>query len=89
MQASIEAKIAKGEIVHVDASLIRADVSLDSLAVRHVEAVSEANEDAQAALRKSRKTGKFKKVCVTDPDASMATDARNRRLESLKTACHC
>ena len=81
VQACIDANIAKGEVVHVDASLIRADVSWDSLAVRHVEAVSEANEDAEAALRKSRKTGKFKKICVTDPDASMATNARNRRLE--------
>jgi transposase len=81
VKACIDANIAKGEVVHVDASLIRADVSWDSLAVRHVEAVSEANEDAEAALRKSRKTGKFKKICVTDPDASMATNARNRRLE--------
>ena len=79
VQACIDAKIAKGEIVHVDASLIRADVSWDSLAVRHTEAVSAANEEAEA--RKSRKTGKFKKVCVTDPDATMATNARNRRLE--------
>jgi hypothetical protein len=26
-------------------------------------------------------SGKYKKVCVTDPDATMATNARNRRLE--------
>jgi hypothetical protein len=32
-------------------------------------------------LRNSKKTGKFKKVCLTDPDASMATSGRNRRLE--------
>ncbi|RWO18445.1 MAG: IS256 family transposase, partial [Mesorhizobium sp.] len=49
--------------------------------VRHLEAVSAANADEEAAIRKSRKTGKFKKVCITDPDASMATNARNRRLE--------
>jgi transposase len=81
VQACIDAKIAKGEIVHVDASLIRADVSWDSLAVRHVEAMSATNEDVEAAFMKSRKSGKFKKVCVTDPDATMATSARNRRLE--------
>lgn len=84
VQACINAKIAKGEIVHVDASLIRADVSWDSLAVRHIEAVSAANEDAEA--RKSRKTGKFKKVYVTDPDATMATNARNHGL-SRPTSC--
>lgn len=49
--------------------------------MRHLEAVSAANADEEAAIRKSRKTGKFKKVCITDPDASMATNARNRRLE--------
>lgn len=82
VQAGIAAKIAKGEVVHVDASLIRADVSWESLAVRHVDAVGEANvEDATAEERNSRKTGKHKKVCVTDPDASMATNGRNRRLE--------
>ncbi|CAH2394404.1 hypothetical protein MES4922_10317 [Mesorhizobium ventifaucium] len=79
VQACIEAKIAEGEVVHVDVSLIRADVSWDSLAVRHVEAVNAANEEA--AAKNSRKTGKFKKMCVTDPDATMATRARNRRLE--------
>jgi IS5 family transposase len=80
-KACVAAKIAKGEIVHVDASLIRADVSWESLAVRHVDAVAEANEDGVTVERNSRKTGKHKKVCVTDPDASMATNGRNRRLE--------
>jgi transposase len=87
VQACVAAGIAKGEIVHADASLIRADVAWESLAVRHVEAVADANDDEapepeeEARLRRSRKTGKFKKVCVTDPDASMATTARSRRLE--------
>ena len=81
------AGIAKGEVVHVDASLIRADVSWESLAVHHVGAMSEANgdapEDTEADLqvKHSKKTGRYKKVCVTDPDASMATSGRNRRLE--------
>jgi transposase len=85
VQACVAAGIAKGEVVHADASLIRADVAWESLAVRHVEAVAEANDDEapepeeEARLRRSRKTGK--KVCLTDPDASMTTTARNRRLE--------
>jgi transposase len=83
--ACMTAGIAKGEIVHVDASLIRADVAWESLAVRHVDAVTNANDDRtadmQEGLRKSKKTGKFKKVCLTDPDATMATSGRNRRLE--------
>src|SRR6478609_5674407 len=42
VQACIAARIATGEVVHLDASLIRAHVSWDAL-VRHVEAVAEAN----------------------------------------------
>lgn len=91
VQACIAARIATGEVVHVDASLIRADVSWESLAVRHVDALAEANGDdpspsppepgEERKQRHSRRTGRFKKVCVTDPDASLATNGRNRRLE--------
>jgi hypothetical protein len=82
VKACIAAKIATGEIVHIDASLIRADVSWESLAVRHFEAVAKANElDPGDAKKESRETDKYKKVCITDPDATMATSARNRRLE--------
>ena len=91
VQACIAARIATGEVVHVDASLIRADASWESLAIRHVDAMAEANDDNASApspdpgeeqrQRHSKKTGRFKKVCVTDPDASMATNGRNRRLE--------
>lgn len=87
VKACIQAGIAKGEVVHVDASLIRADVSWDSLVVRHVDAVTAANgdpeqdEEKRRQSRNSKRTGKFKKVCPTDPDASMATNGRNRRLE--------
>jgi DDE family transposase len=78
------AKIAAGEVLHVDASLIRADVSWDSLAVRHVDAMEQANGEqasAEQAEKEGRQSGRYKKICLTDPDASMATNARNRRLE--------
>jgi transposase len=85
VQACVAAGIAKGEVVHADASLIRADVSWESLAVRHVDAVAAENADIDQAAampqRNGKRTGKHKKVCVTDPDATMATSARNRRLE--------
>jgi transposase len=81
--ACLKAKIATGEIVHIDASLIRANVSWDSLVERHMEDVLIENQpdtDIEAE-KKERQSGKYKKVCVTDPDATMATNARNRRLE--------
>lgn len=64
--------------MHVDASLIRADVNSDSLAEHHVDVVTEASEDNQHAERDSRKTGKFKKFCITDPDDPMATSSSIR-----------
>lgn len=78
--ACLAAKVAKGEVVHVDASLIRADVSWEALAKRWVDRVGEENP-VDEAERDSKKTGKYKKVCITDPDASMATSGRRQRLE--------
>ena len=80
VQACVAAKVAKGEVVHVDASLIRADVSWEALAKRWVEKVGDENP-VDEAKRDSRKTGKYKKICTTDPDATMATSGRRQRLE--------
>src|SRR3954468_1074500 len=82
VKACVAAKIATGEVVHIDASLIRADVSWESLVERHVDQVDRANQTPdQDAEKQGRQTGKYKKVSLTDPDATMATNARNRRLE--------
>jgi Transposase domain (DUF772) len=43
VRACLEARVAKAEIVHIDDSLIRADVSWESLVARHLEAVAAAN----------------------------------------------
>lgn len=80
VETCVSARIAKGEIVHIDASLIRADVSWEALATRWVDKVGAANT-AEEVERNSKKTGKYKKVCTTDPDATMATSGRNQRLE--------
>ena len=79
----MKAKIAAAEVVHIDASLIRANVSWESLAERHTEDVLSENqiEEETEVERIGRQSGKYKKVCTTDPDATMATNARNRRLE--------
>ena len=88
VETSLKAKIATAEVVHIDASLIRANVSWDSLVERHVgDALKENPSDADVeAEKKERQSGKYKKVCVTDPDATMATNARNRRLEQRSVA---
>lgn len=83
VEACLKAKIATAEVVHIDASLIRANVSWDSLVERHVDEVLEENAAGaeDGAEKTGRQSGKYKKICVTDPDATMATSARNRRLE--------
>ena len=83
VEACLKAKIATGEIVHIDASLIRADVSWESLVEQHVGEVIEENkfDEEMEAEKRGRKNGKHKKVSTTDPDATMSTTARNRRLE--------
>ncbi|WP_019015836.1 IS1182 family transposase [Elioraea tepidiphila] len=79
--ACVAAGIAKGEVVHVDATLIRADVSWEALAQRWVETVEAENEPIDVTVRDGKQTGKYKKVCTTDPDATMATTGRHQRLE--------
>jgi transposase len=97
VRACVEARIARGEVVHIDATLIRADVAWESLGERHADAVLAQDDEAETqppphgketagttrrrAERDGKQTGRYKKVCLTDPDATMATNARNRRLE--------
>jgi transposase len=94
VKACVGAKIAKGEVVHIDATLIRADVSWDSLGLQHADAMlaeddiratKPGEDDGEAMKRRverdGKQTGRHKKICLTDPDATMATTARNRRLE--------
>ena len=82
VEACLKATIATGEIVHVDASLIRANVSWESLVERHVVEVFEENKiEEEVEAEKRDRQSKCKKVCVTDRDATMATNARNRHLE--------
>jgi IS5 family transposase len=66
------AGLVSTETVHIDASLIRANVSMDALVERHLDAV----DDANGAERDARTSGRFKKLCRTDPDASMATSSK-------------
>jgi transposase len=66
------AGLVSAETVHIDASLIRANVSMDALVAHHLDAVETAND----AERDARSSGTFKKLCRTDPDATMATSSK-------------
>ena len=66
------AGLVTSETLHMDASLIRADVSMDALVARHLDAVEETNDIERTA----RSGGKYKKLCRTDPDATMATSSK-------------
>jgi IS5 family transposase len=88
----VEAGLVSTETVHLDATLIRADVSWDSLTTRHVEQVMDANrEDTKDSDedgpptggpgRRRTKKDKPKKYSPTDPDATMATSCKQYHLE--------
>ena len=84
VRACLEAKVATAEVVHIDASLVRADVSWESLVERHVDEVMTENrgeEEVEGEKNRGGRRGKSRKVSRTDADASLATSACNRRLE--------
>jgi hypothetical protein len=82
VEACLKAKIATAEVLHIDASLIRANVSWDRLVERHVQDVlSENRTEQELEVERGRQSGQYKKICTNDPDATMATNARNRQLE--------
>lgn len=49
----VAAGLVKGDIAHIDATLVRADVSWESLVERHLQDVKVANADASAAPEKT------------------------------------
>jgi len=53
-QACVAAKIATGETVHIDASLIRADVTWDAIVAAHADHVEAAHQDTQGRTAMSR-----------------------------------
>ena len=84
VMACLEARIATAEVVHIDAFLIRANVSWGSLAERYAGKVVTENDgdrEAKAKRQRGRRHGPSRKVSRTDPDTSMATSACTRRHE--------
>jgi transposase len=85
------AGLVDGGTVHVDASLIRADVSWESLIERHAEAVLRDNppepDDPPPAPRRGRTPAGLaaeppaKKYSPTDPEATLSTSCKQYRME--------
>jgi transposase len=86
----VKAGLVDGETVHVDATLIRADVSWESLVDEHVEQVIAENKDEAESSDETEgkprrrpgrsRSGKPKKRSKTDPEATMAKSSHLRQL---------
>ena len=79
VQSCIEAGLVNGETVHVDATLIRGDVSWESVTTEHAETVITENaseEEKPKGRGRPKKQPKAKKRSTTDPDVTMATSCK-------------
>lgn len=92
VEACNKAGLISGETIHIDATLIRADVSWESLTTEHVETVFQQNEERKEnktdETDKPKKKGrprknpeKTKKISKTDPDATMTTGKHSFHME--------
>jgi transposase len=87
IESCIDAGLVNGETVHVDATLIRADVSWESLTVKYAEetlkenTVKEEDDKSKRPGRPCSKKPKAKKTSTTDPDATMTTSSHTYRME--------
>ena len=81
VKACLAAKIATGEVVHLDATLIRANVSWDAIVEAHADAVFTVLDSTSAPSPEVATTSKTKRICRTDPDASLGKGGRLPRVE--------
>ena len=81
VQQCVQAGLVDGETVHVDATLIRADVSWESLTTEYADKVFKENRLEDENNDQVSRTGKPKKRSTTDPDATLTTSNHNSRME--------
>jgi len=81
VQMCIDAGLVNGETVHIDSTLIRADVSWKSLTTEYADKVISENrlkdDDNNSVSRK----GRPKKRSTTDPEATLTTSNKSSRME--------
>ena len=71
VKACLAAKIATGEVVHLDATLIRANVSWDAIVEAHADAIFTALDSTSAPSPEVATISKTQRICRTGPDASL------------------
>jgi len=76
VESCVSAGLVVGDMLHVDATLIRADVSLDSLVRCHVDRVLAANAEGALLEGPPHTKQRPKVVSTTDPDCAMASSSR-------------
>jgi transposase len=82
VQLCVKAGLVVGELIHVDATLIRADVSWDSVVEHHLQGAWEENNLAEGSSSEPTVPPKrSEKRSTTDPDATLATSNRNQKCE--------
>ncbi len=81
----VDAGLVGGKTVHIDATLIRADVSWESLVQIHADKVLEENpstdESPDDPTSGKTKSSKPQKRSTTDPDATMSTSCKTFHME--------
>jgi transposase len=88
VQACVDAGLVDGETVHIDATLIRADVSWKSITEQHVEKVIQENSDGDEPDPEPKRHGpkrknppKSDRRSTTDPDATLTTSSHDFHME--------
>ena len=81
VQMCIDAGLVNGETVHIDSTLIRADVSWESLTTEYADKAFRENCLEDENNNQLSRTGKPKKRSTTDPDATLTTSSCNSRME--------
>lgn len=80
VQACVKANLVTGETVHIDATLIRANVSWESIPEKHAEQVLEQNTIDGGDANPNPNASQSKRLSKTDPEATLATSSRNQKM---------
>ncbi|OHB57655.1 MAG: hypothetical protein A2173_04540 [Planctomycetes bacterium RBG_13_44_8b] len=81
VQMCIDAGLVNGETVHIDSTLIRADVSWESLTTEYADKTLRENRLDDDSNEHISRTGKPKKRSTTDVDATLTTSSHTFRME--------